>query len=473
MPAVIKNLMNKLNAGELPIFARTAQSVAQTSAIDSSSLTDLASGILQDPALTGRVLKLANSSAYNRGSLKINTVSRAIMQLGFGTIRNICVSAALVEQFLKEKPRERAIREMVLALHAAIQARSFASSRKEPSAEEVYISALLFRIGYMAFWCFGGDLADKLEYKMQTSEDGGMAEEEVLGFRIHHLSAKLVKEWQLGSLLEASFKNPKSDPRSYNILLGHRLVQAARDGWDSPEMALVIKTIAKFTKQPEEDAKLMVERNAAEAIEVASHHGLGKYADLIRAVAVPQSSDDEEGPREPDLLVQLEILQELSTLLRNKKLDINLLFSTLLEGIYRGIGMDRVILLLVSGDRKSLRGKYGIGWQQHEIDRFVMTMEPLHPNVFTKAFKNKKAIWAKDTARGASPDITPEVRSRVQPPFFLMPLTVGTRPIGVICADRLPSRRTLDDENFTGFNFFCQAANAALTALATRANQED
>jgi len=471
--ADVKDLINRLNTGEIPIFAKTAQCVASTSAADLSSLTELASGILHDPALTSRVLKLANSSAYNRGTLKINTVSRAIMQLGFETIRNICVSAALVEKFLKEKPREKAVKEMVLALHAAIQARSFALAREDSSAEEVYIAALLFRIGYMAFWCFGGELADKLEGRMQTSQDGGMAEEEVLGFRIHHLSAKLVKEWRLGSLLETSFKNPKSDPRVYNILFGHKLVQAAKGGWNTPEVEGVIRAIARFTKQSEEDARSMVERNAAEAIEVANNHGLGKYTDLIKSEVVSQTSNDHERPLAPDFLVQLEVLQELSTLLRSGKLDINLLFSTLLEGINRGIGMDRVILLLVSADRRALCGKYGMGWQQHKIEQFTMTLEPLHDNVFTNAFRNKKAVWAKDTARGASQDITPEVRSRIEPPFFIMPLILGNRPIAVICADRMSSGRPLDDESFTGFNFFCQAANAALASLVSQARQEN
>jgi len=54
--------------------------------------------------------------------------------------------------------------------------------------------------------------------------------------------------------------------------------------------------------------------------------------------------------------------------------------------------MDMVMLLLVSAHRKCLRGKYGIGWQQHDaIYRFVMTMESSHANICTNSLKKMKA----------------------------------------------------------------------------------
>src|SRR3972149_12075140 len=54
----------------------------------------LASIILKDPSLTGRILKLANSAFYQRFS-GIATVNKAIQMLGVTTVKCLALSSSI------------------------------------------------------------------------------------------------------------------------------------------------------------------------------------------------------------------------------------------------------------------------------------------------------------------------------------------------------------------------------------------
>ena len=64
-------------------------------------------------AMTARLLKMANSVFYNPGGIRISTVSRAIVILGFNTVRNIALSISLVETMLSGSRHDNALAELV------------------------------------------------------------------------------------------------------------------------------------------------------------------------------------------------------------------------------------------------------------------------------------------------------------------------------------------------------------------------
>ena len=127
----------------MPILSRTAQCVAGTASRENSSLSDLAWVILEDPTLTAQVLKLANSMYYHPHSKRINTVSRAVMRLGFNTIKEMCLTISLIETALSSRHKGKVALEVARGFHAAVQARTIAIRRGLARPEEVFIAALL------------------------------------------------------------------------------------------------------------------------------------------------------------------------------------------------------------------------------------------------------------------------------------------------------------------------------------------
>jgi HD-like signal output (HDOD) protein len=462
---------------EMPIFGHTVQSVLSVAEDDNAPAAQLARVVLQDASMTTRVLKLANSTYYNPREQGISTISRAVIVLGFNTVRNMCLSISLVDSFVQGSNRDRLTTELARAIHAAVQARSIAVERGDPSPEEVFIATLLYHIGDMAFWCFSGEEGDRLDKVMQqpgyTPEQ---AQDEILGFRLKELSGNLAQEWRLNSLLVDTLKGGKSD-RVRNITLAHDLARAAEEkGWDSEETKELTEKIAKMTGKSAKSIAEELHHNAREAAHIAGYYGAANAAKAIPQPGNGPAEEEEiaaveEIPEfpEPDSMLQLKVLRELSVTLEGAT-DFNMIMELVLEGIYRGIGMDRVTFALITPDRKGLRARFSLGYKQDEMtSSFHFTRRPDSPNIFFEVIEKGRCMWFDESSH---PELKPLVGSTVasvvgKVPFFISPLEVNGNRIGLIYADRGPSQRQLDEEAFISFQHFSKQANMGLTLIAT------
>ena len=78
----VRDWVSWLRDNEMPIFSRTAQRIYESIDQRSVRALELSKIILEDPCLTAKLLKLANSSYYNPSNQKLNTVTRALVILG-------------------------------------------------------------------------------------------------------------------------------------------------------------------------------------------------------------------------------------------------------------------------------------------------------------------------------------------------------------------------------------------------------
>jgi HD-like signal output (HDOD) protein len=486
----------------MPIFNDTVQCVAGTASDENSSLSELAWSILKDPTLTAQVIKFANSTYYNPYSKRISTVSRAVMRLGFNMIKEICLSIALIETVVSGPHKEKLALEVARAFHAAIQARSFAIRRNLPGPEEVFIGALLTRIGNIAFWCFAGDVGEKLESALTDFEREDQAETKVLGFKLERLTLRLNQEWKLSELLESALHDNKGiDPRIRSIKLGCAVARASEEGWDCPRVMDLTKEVGDFLFLSQKETTETLHESARVAAEIMESYGAGRSVSLvplpmpiklpsllvegIQAPEVEKIGRPGPPPLEPphpeivsiaqmkhfprpDAGIQLCSLRDLSSLVTSGKADLNMVLSIVLEGIYRGIGMDRVLFALLTPDRQHLNGKYGLGWEDEGyIQNVKIGVGPEMLNVFGYLLRDRKPLWV--TARPDNiikPLLTEDVfQITGGGPFFAMPLAIKATAIGIIYSDRNLSRRELDEESYESFTFFGRQANMSLSVL--------
>jgi len=479
--ASVEEWTRRITEEEMPIFGHTVQQVITVAEDDEAPSVDLARVVLQDASMTARVLKLANSIFYNPRNQNISTVSRAVVILGFNTVRNMCLSIALVESLVHGPAHERLTRELARSIHAAVQARSIAVAREDDSPEEVFIATLLYRLGDLAFWCFSGELGKQLDALLrQPGYTADEAQQEVLGFRLPQLTASLVKQWQVNELLNEMLQRPKSaGDRGRSIVLCHRLAEAAEKGWNSPEVQVIIQELARLTGRRPVEITRELHGNAREAAEIAGYYGASTAAETIPLPSGQRHEVDAEEEAElaaqsfpePDGMLQLKILRELAGLLQSKDANFNLIMELVMEGMYRGVGMDRVLFALLTPDRRALRAKFMFGKGREELmARFNYTRHPKQPNIFFDCVDRKVEEWA-DTKR--SPELGKLVSTAVttvlgRNPFFAAPIVVTNKSIGIFVADRSLSGRSLDEEAFEGFKYFVQQAGTGLTLLTSR-----
>ncbi|MCC4117896.1 HDOD domain-containing protein [Aromatoleum toluclasticum] len=460
---------------EMPALGATVALIHSVTEDEKSPTGKLAQAILQDAAMTAKVLKLANSVLYNPTRHGVSTISRAIVVLGFNAVAEIAVAIRVIDALLAGGVRQRVVNEMAHVFHAAVQARALAALRRDGRSEEVFIAALLSRVGEMAFWCFGGKLAQRLDEALSAGQSDDEAQMSVLGFRLRQLSQGLAREWKLGPLLQSVLDgSARAGVSEQAIHFAHRFAVEVENGWDSPGLEKLVCSLAIFAGLSSEAMREELAANSVEAARIAGYFGAAEAGELIPrpapAVGAPEAGEAEAAEvlaMEPDPQLQLRILREISGRIAAGA-NLNEILQLVLEGIYRGVGFDRVLFALMSQNRLQLVGKTSLGSGAEALRQaFIFSLDGTPGDLFNEFFRNPRAM------RFGPGQTSPEIRlDRLlqvtdAPCACIAPILAQGRPIGLFYADRTHPAEGIDDERFEAFQLFAQQVSLAVTAASS------
>lgn len=202
---------------------------------DSTSTKQLADIILRDVALTTRVLTIANSVQHNPSAVTVSegALVQAIVRIGFGGLRAICISTAILDSVLKEMPNHPELLSCITqSFENAVHARNVAA-KTGGNAEEVFIAGLLQNIGELVFWCSpipkSKEYHDLLESAFDSPEK---ALKKLSGLDFNDASVALARDWHLGEVLVESLEG-EINRNTKAVHLGRGIKQAITAGWDS------------------------------------------------------------------------------------------------------------------------------------------------------------------------------------------------------------------------------------------------
>lgn len=462
--------VKKLSTQSMPVLNNVIMEINKMSGSEDADANRLAEVILKDPNLTSHVLRVANSVQYNYSHSAINTVSRAVVLIGLKGMRAICISLLVLESLLKDKPKERVLQLIAQGFHAATQARNLISKIDDHDTEEVFIAALLYNLGEMAFWA-SEDIDEENQALM--SEDPLKRKEamdEVLGTSFKAITRELAKTWSLGDTLEqALFPSAHPTAKIQAIISGERLSRAALFGWESPQVEKVLGEVARFVGTSEEQAMKMVKETSDKAAEIALSYGVSEVCPLIptstraaqRVSREPQSKILKGDPH-----LQLNILRELASVTTDQ-LDVNMIFQMVLEGMHRGIGLERVAIAFING--RKLQAKYVLGeGTDHWRDAFSFDVGPYGENIFTHTIEKGGAHWINQEDVVNSAHLYPETLTRIlgKFPCFISVMQIDNRKIAAFYADRWNFGGKLTNDLFESFKHFANQAQTSLNLLS-------
>jgi len=462
--------VEKLSKIEMPVLANVIKELNELTGSDEADVNQLADVILKDANLTSQVLRIANSVQYNPSSYPINTVSRAIVLIGFTGVRAICISVMVIDSLLGKKPRERLLDAMARAFHAAVQARNLVKQTNEQAKEEVFVSALLYHVGEMAFWGCGDAAADELETLLRDETvDMKAAVEQVTGTSMKAITKALASAWSLGETLEESLYPPAAPPPKVQaVCLGEEISRVAIKGWDSSEMNELLSKVALFTGQSYVQARQTVMEATEEAAGVALTYGAAKVCHLIPTSQVHVGVEPDDRPKvlKADAQLQLSILRELSNAL-SEQLDVNTIFKMVLEGLHRGIGLERVCVAFIQ--KHQTQAKYVLGEGTDEWrERFSFSLGPHQDNIFTYTLKQGEPQWLQ-------PDKNPALKHLYcndiltligKQPAFTAAISLNNRHVAMFYADRWNLGSALEQEQFESFRHFVLQTQMSLQLLS-------
>jgi HD-like signal output (HDOD) protein/nitrogen-specific signal transduction histidine kinase len=171
---------------------------------DSASMDELAELVLQDPALSARVLTVANSAAFRRGA-EMRSIKQSLTVLGTSLVRTIA-SCSLVQSAFRRVPGSEA-RELAGFWHHSLLvaelARGIATELgvRGDEVEEAYLAGLLHDVGQLLLLGGLGDAYGAILGRAEGEDGLFELEHAVLDTDHGVVGAWLVDQWELPSLM--------------------------------------------------------------------------------------------------------------------------------------------------------------------------------------------------------------------------------------------------------------------------------
>ncbi|HEX2530360.1 MAG TPA: HDOD domain-containing protein, partial [Burkholderiaceae bacterium] len=207
--------------GDLPGFSKVAGAILGAMRGEDDCEFNLTKTVLSDPALTQKVLRLANSPMYSVFGHGVNTVSKAVIVLGTDAIGHLALGLKLADGLSAASADSiNARNEMEKALLASHIARQIASCAGVRDVEEVVVCSMLHSLGRMmvAFY-----LSERWALVQTRCADGGLDEHtvarEILGIGMDEIGRLVAQDWGLPALLVDSLKDVS--PKSIDESLSH------------------------------------------------------------------------------------------------------------------------------------------------------------------------------------------------------------------------------------------------------------
>jgi HD-like signal output (HDOD) protein len=199
----LKRLLDQPN--KLPTIPKVAQQLIASFSSEDVSIDDIARQLTADPALSAKLLRLANS-AYFHVSRSIGTVDDAIRMLGFVMVRNLVVGNGMVAAF-RNTPGMDLKQFWRYNLYTAVASRWLAET-VGVNADQAFTVGLMHGIGQLQMHAGMPAAMVPLDKKMHVL-DGGRADLEKQAFGFHHgdVAAELAKIWNFPAPIILSLRN--------------------------------------------------------------------------------------------------------------------------------------------------------------------------------------------------------------------------------------------------------------------------
>jgi serine/threonine protein kinase len=464
---------------DFPALSNIITEINQIVASESDSANKLARVILQDFALTYKLLRMVNTVSYGQFGGNISTISKAVVIMGFETVRNIAMSLIMLE-FMHNKTLAHQFKdEVVAAFFSGMLAIQIAVGRNIRDAEELMICAMFQNLGRMLVTYYFFDERQEISRLVEQGRSEDQAAIKVLGLTCNQIGIGVARSWNFPKrLLDGMERLPAGEPvkRPKNeIELVQVIVNMAND----------LCEIAQTTAHSEKSQALnRVRLRYQQALDISEHKlnaaletglqeltrraltldinatqsplvkKIRKWAGLaintlpkgtpkpdvqngVQGIEAALKAEDKEARHVPDPLTVLSAgIQDVTTTLV-EDFNLNDVLLMVLETIYRGFGFRRAIICIRDSKNNAMAARMGLGvGVDGVIPRFRFKIAR-DPDVFNHVVENGVDIVIGDTdAAGSAGKIPAWYRELTDAQsFILLPIVIKKITVGLFYAD--------------------------------------
>lgn len=199
-----EEILRRLSTARLPAMPQMLVKLMELFQDDKAGLPELARLVAQDPGMTAKVLRVAQSPAYRRSG-QAARLEQSMLALGLDMIRTLVISESIYQTFnsfsASVKSDMRAYWKH--SLTTAIIARQIARKTKYSGIDEAYLAGLLHDIGRLALLAVA-----PAEYAVLFHElpDDKLCAAEHRTLQIDHAEAgaRIIEQWRMDNFIADS-----------------------------------------------------------------------------------------------------------------------------------------------------------------------------------------------------------------------------------------------------------------------------
>ncbi len=207
----LESLIGKnINVPPMPLVAKKVIELVNDPYVSASIIKK---AISSDQALAARVIRMANSAFYSPREA-VNDLGKAVMVLGFDTIKEIVVGASLKAVYRNTGLVQKMLWEHSVAV--AVGARIVSQRQRVAAPEGTLVAGLLHDIGKVIMLDSEKERYQAVvEHVYNERIPFSQAEEQVFGFNHADIGVLLVRKWnfslELGKVVQFHHKDDFSD----------------------------------------------------------------------------------------------------------------------------------------------------------------------------------------------------------------------------------------------------------------------
>lgn len=472
-----QRLLQELAQGhDFPALSQVIAQVNRIAEADESHANDLTDAILKDVALTNKLLRFVNSAHFGGfGSQPVSTISRAVVILGYDSVRDLALSLMLFEHLANHAQAHELKAEAMDSFYCGVIGRMLARKLGQRDGEELFICALFRNLGRLLtrlHFFERSQQVDSLMAEQGLTEDA--AARQVYGLTYDDIGQAVGRHWHLPSrLLEGMAPMPNGPIRApatgaerLRMLanLARDLYKTLRDApeerWDAVVTGVVQDYKDAVQIPSEEVMDLLHQAGEAAEKDAPIFQASARSSPLLRRLLAQRSRPADQAG-EPEVVldaekesgiqaegdipatagqdpnsVLIEGLQELSGMMLENARPADLM-NVLAELLYRCGAFDNVVICALDPAGQALVGRIGHGRLAASLRAALRIPVGFTPDVFHAATGKAVDLLISDTSATNIRDrIPPWYQPVMAKSFLLLPMTFNQRTAALIYADK-------------------------------------
>ncbi len=346
-----KNQLQQLIEGEvtLPSPPAIAVQILNTVQNKNADLNKLVQIISADPALTGKMLQIANSGFYPLKS-KVTSIDRALSVLGTNIIKNIALSFVIATDLRGENQSGFDFDDYWRRSVTSAVAAELLMQQLELKDDDIFVTALLHDIGMLVIFLNKKDEYSKIFQALDlTGQSLVSVEQEAYNFDHQQVGSILVEKWGLPDRISipiAHHHDPDSAPEKNRqtariLLFADRLSAIYNEANSAEKVHLLQNDLIEHYSLEQEKIRTLLDDVAARSIEILGTFDI-EPGDMKPYSQMLQEANEELGRLNlsyEQLVIELRDAKEKSERLANELKDANsrlndLVYIDALTGLY-------------------------------------------------------------------------------------------------------------------------------------------